>query len=692
MGWTFKHTLALIVVSRVLTTAFGQDSTSFVEKLSVVGKPGHDSIVLRWAPTELPVWLVGNKNGYVIEKFVMARNGSSLDPPEKLTLTSEPLRPLPEAGWESLVNKNNYAAVAAQALYGNRFELDLTSSDIFQIVNKVQENEQRFSFALFCADMSGEVAEALGLVYVDRKIKSGEKYLYRISIDQVADSLRGSIFISPDDPYRLLPPLNVRAKFDGHVVSLQWDKLQSPVYTAYIVERSIDGKYFSVVSQAPLLTVSQSALETTRHEYAMDSIADLGKTYYYRVIGLTPFGEQGPASKIASGKGSINITEVPHIISFENIQNHSIQIMWDFPPELDQAISGFSVERSTAPRGVYHLISQGISGQIRRFEDSSPENVNYYRVTAHALNGKAFRSPVYLAQLIDSVPPAPPVGLKATVNDYGHLELSWQSNQEKDHFGYRIYKANTDKEELFQLTFEPIRNEAYTDTVNLNALNECAYYQVMALDKNQNHSELSEKLQVILPDKIKPQPPVFLPVRSGDNGVVLRWLPSSSQDVVQYDIYRQRGEEKQWLRIKVVQALQDSIYSFVDLESTADIPGIYTIVAVDDSGLESSPCTPVNGKKIDNQLRPPVQWGLPVINKENNTAVLSWQYDYPGVSVYRIYKANGRSAGVLYRSVKGDKFEFSDKIVPGEKYTYNIVAVYQSGEMSKLSEILVLNY
>src|SRR5687768_2443694 len=146
MAWIFKYTCALIMMASVLTTVNAQDST-FVENISIIGKPTLDSIVLRWAPRELPVWLIGNMNGYVAEKFVMARNGSALDLPEKITLTSEPLRPLPEPKWESLVKKNNYAAVAAQALYGHRFELDLTSSDIFQIVNKVQENEQRFSFA-----------------------------------------------------------------------------------------------------------------------------------------------------------------------------------------------------------------------------------------------------------------------------------------------------------------------------------------------------------------------------------------------------------------------------------------------------------------------------------------------------------------------------------------------------------------
>ncbi|WOC53132.1 hypothetical protein BPO_p0049 (plasmid) [Bergeyella porcorum] len=50
-------------------------------------------------------------------------------------------------------------------------------------MNKSQELDQRFAFALMAADLDFKVAELAGWGYVDRDVKPGEKYLYSISIN-----------------------------------------------------------------------------------------------------------------------------------------------------------------------------------------------------------------------------------------------------------------------------------------------------------------------------------------------------------------------------------------------------------------------------------------------------------------------------------------------------------------------------
>lgn len=693
MSVYFKYITAVLFLVSVSILSLAQDTTQFIEKISVVGRPSQDSIVLRWAPLELSAWLTGNSNGYTVEKFVMVRNGNVLDQPEKSTLNVTPIKPLPLEQWEHYVNRNNYAAVAAQALYGDRFEIDLSRSDIFQIVNKVRENEQRFSFALFSADMSPEVAKALGLMFVDKKVKKGEKYLYRIIINQAADSLRGSIFISPDDPYDLSPPPNLKAEFSNNTVSLQWDKLSANQYTAFVIERASDGKNFRSTSETPLVTVSPFEKEETRYEYAVDSIPDFNTTYSYRVRGMTPFGELGAPSEVVSGKGTPKLSQVPYIRDGENIQNQSILLTWDFPIESNHTIKGFSVDRSESPRGNYSTVTQNLlTSDTRKYEDKSPGEVNYYKVKVHGLDGKILESPIYLAQLIDSVPPSPPQGLSASINEFGHLQLTWKPNQEKDIYGYRIYKANINSEEFAQVTREPIAEVIYNDTINLNTLNENVFYQVMAIDRNQNHSALSEKTKVALPDKLKPLPPVFLPVHSDASGVKLQWQVSGSQDVVRYDLFRKRAGEKQWIRLKTIAASQDSVYQYIDADINAGILNTYTVVAIDDAGLESNPSSPVNGQRIDNQLRTPVEWQAPAVNRENHTVLLKWQYDLSGVRQYKIYKSQDNEREVLYKSLPGNELTFSDRLVPGKQYKYKIMAVFQDGKMSAFSKEMSLNY
>jgi uncharacterized protein len=692
---TYSSLLILFFITGMgsIQAVHAQSSSALVETLAVVGRPSSDSIMLRWAPLKLSIWQTGNSNGYRIERYVMARDGRVLDLPEKVVLNNLLIKPLAEELWEPLVRKNSYAAVAAQALYGDRFEIDLSKSDIFQIVNKVRENEQRFSFALFCADISPAVAKALGLLYVDKDVRKGEKYVYRIIVDQAADSLRGSIFISPDDNYSLPPPSNLTAEFNDNLVSLRWDKFPIAHYTAFILERSSDGKSFLPTSKTPTVTISPTELEDNRYEYAADSVPDLTNTYYYRVRGLTPFGEKSEPSGIVSGKGKVMLSEVPYITSDENIQNQSIRLVWSFPEYLNNTIKGFSVERSETPRGNYNLLTKSLlPKQARTYEDSKPGQVNYYRVAVYDMDGKAFQSPVYLAQLVDSIPPDPPSGLRAVVNDHGHLELTWQPNHENDLYGYRIYRANFDSEELFQVTTEPIRYSKYIDTVNLNTLNENVYYQVMALDRNQNHSALSDKLKVLLPDKVKPQSPVFLPIRSDARGIKLQWQVSGSQDVVRYDLYRQRVSERQWIRIKALPATTDTIYYYTDSVTQAGIVNTYTVVAIDEAGLESEPSAPVRGQKIDNRLHPQVRWGTRLINREKNTVMLKWNYKLPGVRMYRLYKSQDNSPEILYKSIPAEKQEFSETLMPGRLYKYKIMAVFQNGKMSALSDEIAFNY
>src|SRR5687768_15886777 len=141
-----KIIAALLVLACTPALAQIHDST-IIERIAVTARPSTDSITLRWAPLNLKVWQSGNVHGYRIERFAMTRNGRII-PPQKVILHHS-IKLLPDGQWERLVHNNKYAAIAAQALFGERFEIDLRQGDIFAIVNKVRANEQRFAFALF---------------------------------------------------------------------------------------------------------------------------------------------------------------------------------------------------------------------------------------------------------------------------------------------------------------------------------------------------------------------------------------------------------------------------------------------------------------------------------------------------------------------------------------------------------------
>src|SRR5690349_20420312 len=96
----FFSFVSIIFSLYIPTNVFAQDSLGFRADIVVIGRAMRDSISLRWAPSLFSTWKAGNELGYHIERHTIIRNGHSLDSPEKLILTSAPLKPFPEPAWE----------------------------------------------------------------------------------------------------------------------------------------------------------------------------------------------------------------------------------------------------------------------------------------------------------------------------------------------------------------------------------------------------------------------------------------------------------------------------------------------------------------------------------------------------------------------------------------------------------------
>jgi fibronectin type 3 domain-containing protein len=687
-----KFLFAMVCTVQTIVPVFGQvDSLSGYDPIQVIARPSPDSIALRWAPLETKYWLAANKQGYTIERYTLVRDNKVLTQPEKKVLTPSPIKPYTEMQWEPVVRNNKYAAIAAQALLGETFELDMKQGNAFSIVNKVRENDQRFSIALFCADLSLSTAQALGVYYVDKEVKKGEKYLYRVvSTDARSKTIMGSAFVSPDQDYDLPEPKEFSTEVKGQVVLMQWDQsYHKKIYTAYHVERSEDGTHFTSVFKDPVTTLSTSAGET-RFQYANDTLQNLNKEYYYRVVGITPFGEIGLPSEVKKVIGKQLINELPHIISSVSIDNKTIDLTWEFPEKYNSLIDGFYMERASSPSGNFTKASRIIiSSSARSFIDKNPYQVNYYRVIALTPFKEQLQSMAYYAQLIDSIPPIAPVDLKATIDESGNVSFSWEPNKEPDIYGYRVYRAYYVSEEFTQRTSEPIKQASFKDKVEVHALNDKVHYRIMAIDKNQNHSLLSEVLTVAIPDKIPPVTPVFLPIKCDQEGVALSWLPSSSIDVVKYDVYRQ-GNGKEWIRITSINANQDSIYKYVDTNLKNGESRLYTIIAVDEASLESAPSPAIVGQRIKRSIWPSVTMQAPQLDRTTNKVILKWSYNQDDVKLYQVYKNVDEKPLALYRSVHSS--EFSDQLNPGTKYQYKVIAVFLDGSRSEMGDGVMFEF
>jgi uncharacterized protein len=679
-----KKIVLIVLAGLAVISGHAQKITKKTEEsIQVIARPSADSVVLRWAPIGTDQWTKANRNGYTIERFTIVRNGKVVQPAERKQLTVSPVKPLSEDKWEKFIG-DKYGLVAAQALYGETFEMNIDPGDVMQIVNKVKENEQRYSIAMFCADMSPAVAKALALYWNDKQVEKNVKYLYRISVYTGTDTLKGSVFVNTAEKYTLPSVTDVTAESKSNVVTLRWKQADyESFYTTYSVERSEDGKTFGQVTDIPGVTLSKPGQES-KYQYAVDTLALPDKPYTYRVRGMTPFGEYGPPSNTIQIKGNKTTTSSVFITSALSLDNKSIDVQWEFPVAENDALKGFEVMRSPKSSGPYKTIHRDIlSSSSRAFKDTSPQQSNYYKIKGKTQDGTEILSMPYLAMLVDSIPPAIPVGMQGKVDEFGNVRISWKPNRDADIYGYRVYRAYYQSEEFALMTGEVLKDTTFMDRVELKSLNEKIHYQIMAIDRNQNHSALSAILSLVLPDKVPPMPPVWLPVRSAKEGVVLTWEPSGSQDVVKYEVYR-KGDQGQWIRLATQASTNDSIYTYTDQNLSNNTLQYYTVIAVDEALLESPPAAVVSGFKLPG-LKAAVTINDPIVDRKNKKITLSWLYDDANAVSYRIYRTINDGDTMLYRTVKETRFIDIGMNV-GAKYRYSVVVIFTDGSQSKLSK------
>ncbi|PSL44261.1 hypothetical protein CLV51_106127 [Chitinophaga niastensis] len=664
----------------------------------VIASPYKNAILLRWAPVNEVLWNKANVNGYTIRRYKVLRNGVLQSQPEGVLLTKQPLHPLPLKDWEQVLKANEkYAAIEAQALYGESFQVEMpnnhTPGDIMSVYHRAQELRSRYSFALFSADQSFTVARAAALGFVDSTVNPGEKYLYQVSIAAGAAgpaSDTGFVFTGYAD-YKPVPkPHDLRAENMQQSVLLSWNKnLYEHVFTAYLVERSDDeGKTFQNLTEAPVVNTEEKTGATGHQQkfFRIDTVKQLEHRYVYRIKGITPFGEISPPSDTAQVFVTAMLTVRPSITGATELDNNRISLQWHMPSS-GVRVKAFYLERASAINKDFIKISQNaLTAADSVFVDESPLPANYYRVKVVTMNGQTAYSLPHFVQLTDSTPPLAPAGLTGRISDKGVVQLSWTANKEKDLYAYRVFRANVAAAEFVQVTKEPLLKNSFTDTININTLTKYVYYKVVALDGHYNPSDFSTPLQLKRPDIIPPVPPVFTDLQARENGIFLQWQRSTSEDVVRHELLR--SKDTTWELIHVF-AVTDTINSYTD---TSALPGVsyhYAVTAVDDSHLRSLSKT-VSAARINmgTTARQPL---YAAIDREHKRIVLRWP-STGAITKYWLYRAEQGKPYRLHSTLPGSGTAFADEaLFINTIYRYKLKSFDQQ-QNSAMSEEVEVKY
>jgi uncharacterized protein len=664
--------------------------------LALIAKSSLDSVILRWAPSRPGGWSIANDLGYIVERIRVNTDGS-FDPVTFERLTAAPLKPWSLDEWKrQSTTGNHFGAVAAQALYGKMFvPKSPDNGGLNALRNAADEFANRYSFALFCADNDALTANALALRLVDNNVHAGEKYVYRVFVGGVDstysfDTTYTVVRIEPSD---LPPRVHLLGEgFDGRIV-LRWKQPIAQTYSGYYVFRSDDeGKSYRKMNTTPLVaTVPEGSTTLPEPRYTDTSIVNY-RRYRYQVRGVTPFAELGPPGELEVWGRDRTPPAPPQVQRPVQKGKNTIELQWDVP-EASGDLHGFVVARSASSfSGFHELIRKPLPSSARAFLDMNATDAEpYYVVGAVDTAGNVALSLPVFGVIVDSLPPAAPMGLGGTIDSNGVVRLRWKLGPESDIIGYRVFRSNAEFHEFAQVTPGPIKDTTYLDTIATNTLTNAVYYSVIAVDNRYNHSGFSATLTLRRPDRIPPESPVFKDIVVGDSSVHLTWIPSPSADVESQLLYRRfKGEEK-WVTLATKNPIAND---YVDHTVSSRRTYQYMLVAEDSSGLRSVPAMPIEARPYDTGVRTGVDTIVVSYDGQRRSALISWRYASPPKErfYFAVYRATGMGSLKIHGAVGDTARSFEDTAVqPGKSYRYAVKVITSNGGESPISSLAYLD-
>jgi len=565
----------LIFISIIFLHICGANAQEKIEpEILVTARNYGDSVVVRWAPNNSVLWLICNKYGYRIERVFYDEIGTEDNPQivERYVPVRDAIfKPLSQ---EQMIErykdeKHPQGMVATEFLYG---DVDLRGEETGPIATmKAQEDAQdmRYAYTLLAADLDPDVADAIGLRYsfrirdlkdiqdssvvlrivplVDTSIVNVKPVIYDIDI-----SFKNELVMTPTDVFT--------ESGDGYI-KLQWRR--DNYFTAYFLEKSVDSINFVPINKTPYLTSedTQEELESRYPEYApstLDSINSVGqirplyprplysfhtyldtvengRTFYYRIYGVDGFGDTSKYSYIVSGVGiKEKVLDPATDVKAIQISENKVKITWKEPVNI-QKLQGYFISHANtfAQENIDFITEELLPPGTKEFTHSYVKEglYNIYFVYAVDFNGKYYPSQVATIYLKDSIKPAPPKNVKATVDSSGLCIITWDHNEEDDIEGYKVYYSMNLNQVFNQITEVPTDLNMFLDKVNVFMLNTVIYYKIIAVDVAGNHSDFSEVAVGKIPDFHPPLKPLVKSYFVGNEDVKFTFIVDINPDI-----------------------------------------------------------------------------------------------------------------------------------------------------------------
>lgn len=673
----------LVVLNNLIISQNISDKNYVPQKADIIllAKSYKDSVVLRWAPSTPGGWLIANKIGYNIEKIRITTN-TPIENEKYIKLNKSPLKPIPLEEWKSKASKDNiFSAIAVQSIYGKSFNpKPLEENNLKALKNAADELTNRYSLALFAADNDAGTAEAMGLRFVDKEVKEGDSYAYRVFVSEKNKDYNfdtAYIIVKVTSSEKVKGPENISFESGDCFITIKWEENDFNKFSGYYIFRSEDGKNFKKINNIPLIITSTKEQNEKEKLFFRDTATINYKKYHYKVYGITPFGELSEPSEIVAYSKDLTPPPAPLLEKPKLFVKNEIVLSWKIEKPTNDFV-GFVVARSNNSINNFQIITpKTLPKNTFKFTDkvSNYDEVYYSVGSVDTAGNMSFSLPQRVI-LLDTMPPSIPKGLTGTIDSNGIVKLKWNMGPEWNLLGYRVLRSNDPNHEFQQLTGNVYQDTIFTDTVNIKTLTKNVYYRIAAVNTRYQHSDLSPILTLKRPDKIPPVEAVFKNIFTTDTSITLSWVPSTSKDLLYQKIMRRKIGEDKWTTID---SLSKSVFSYTDNKVEKTVKYEYTIISFDESEL-SSIALPVSGMPYDKGDRPKVDKLSARYDEKNNSVIIEWNYNHKIKEKYWfvLYKGFTSNKCDELKALDSNTTYFIDKDIAESNVYYYAISIKTS--------------
>jgi len=646
-----------------------------VPKLEIISEYRDGSIYLRWASNDASTWYENSFSGYKLYRIdVNEKEGIPL----METIDSSITMAWSKEKFKTYIDSTNEnILIAAQCLYGE-WEKNIHFTGINQ------ELINRYSFAMFAADIDWNTAISLGLAFEDKNIESGKTYFYKVVPQDTSTRLKEAYLSIKAKEMKKTVPIILDKIESENSITIQWDKeVHKDFFSGYYIERSKDGNSYTRLNKRPIIGGESKEFPASIISFT-DSVKNYIK-YHYRIIGITPFGKLSTPSKalIAMGRDKTP-PATPQGISINcDVTNKMVNINWESVSSDD--LKNYVVSRSNKSDGVFEIVSNPIlKSNTTHFSEITPDITKYYyyRISAIDTAGNYSTTLPYIAAFRDTIAPKEPTGLKGIIDSIGFVSLTWNKNIEEDLAGYHIYMSNSLSHMFVKISSHTLSENSFKDTITLKTFTENIYYKITAIDFHGHFSDFSETIRLKKPDIIPPFPPSIKNFKYNqvDGTIKIYWSPSKSSDIDHHELYKYKNSK--WQK---AQDFNDKSNEYIDQAVELGKAYKYKIIAIDDDGLHSNNNAFVVVRATDKRL-PSIPKIISCKFEDDKNIKIEWaSISDKKHKNYIIYRSINDQPFIVH-SRTSDTFYLDNDISKNKKYSYAVKQTWKDGKKSKMSE------